>query len=209
MKKVDEIKDKSNEFMKKLEPTLSKFLSDKNSVDFINKAKIKNIIGISPVMRVLKELFIYLLIVLSVVWMLGGFESEFEMEGWSLFVSALLVWSSPVFLLVYAVQLILTIFHQRFYSKAKELFNNESFIPSYAGRSSLCAGIIVVDEKNKLIFINDAIFSFEDIKSMNMNNNNIDVIVRSGENPNKDIKFNNKWQCEQFFHRLSNTLGFS
>jgi hypothetical protein len=106
---------------------------------------------------------------------------------------------------------------QQLFNSAKSLIVSGKLDPAYVGRGVTCRGIAVVDEKNKQIFLNGGMCTFDQVKSITTGyvseqsgfNYYVEIVIIGGANPVHKVFFDGEHSASTFYHRLSNTLNFT
>ena len=99
------------------------------------------------------------------------------------------------------------------YNKARNAIRTGNFSPTWIARNTTCTGIIMVDEKNRRLYANGDIFSFDNVRKTGLemigNKNFLEIVVNTGDNPIRRISMDNANDARQHYERLNNSLGFS
>ena len=168
------------------------------------------LMGVSPIENVKKtavKCLIYWSVFLIIMFLLGKMAFYFSL----MFIALPGIPFSLIFLIA-------KYFDSRkgeiIYKNVKENIIEGKINPSYIGTTPQWYSPVVVDEKNSTLLIGDDLYPFNDVKSINEKNtqggpvgrNKIEIVLFKGSSPVKEIIVNDR---DVFFHRLSNSLGFS
>ena len=105
--------------------------------------------------------------------------------------------------------------HISFYNGAKIALNS-GFVPTYIGKNRKCDGIIMVDESQGIIYLNNYLYYFSEVKYIRSGAYKkyfhkpgyLEITMNSGSNPIKTVSLDRYDEARQLMARLSNSLGF-
>lgn len=106
--------------------------------------------------------------------------------------------------------------YSRCYKRAQKAVNDGSLRPTWYVRTPVCAGIIIVDETNRKIFINKYTYDFDDVTEIGgwylrhwlFGAHWINITVKNDPTPVKSVKVGNENTFQQVRARLAHSLEF-